>query len=276
MRPITAEETEARGFSGQWGDHRPTLAQRLLIGAARRSFFGRGALRPWTIARIAARGTPLDVEFRGCRYRVTLAHNLIEAGLLLKPAYNGPEIDFLSAAIRDGGTAVDIGSNIGLYSLPLTRAAGPSGRVIAIDANPAMVNALEFNARASEVSGLSIFGMAVGGASGHARLQIHQDDLAIVKAEEDPEGDITMRPLSDILEEAAVTSVEALKIDIEGGEDAALVPYLDGATDAMRPDRIVIEHPRHSDDYSGCAAAFDRHGYRLVGRTRSNSLYQRG
>ena len=37
--------------------------------------------------------------------------------------------------------------------------------------------------------------------------------------------------------------------------------------------RIVIEHPEPDADYPGCAAAFARRGYRLVARTRNNSLY---
>ena len=70
------------------------------------------------------------------------------------------------------------------------------------------------------------------------------------------------------------TRIDGLKIDIEGHEDKALAPFLDGGERSMLPRRIVIEHPEPDADYPGCAAAFARHGYELVGRTRNNSLYR--
>jgi len=65
-----------------------------------------------------------------------------------------------------------------------------------------------------------------------------------------------------------------VKIDVEGHEDKALAPFLETATGDMIPDRIVIERVG-PDDYPACTAAFERLGYEVVGRTRSNSLYQR-
>jgi FkbM family methyltransferase len=274
-RPLAPDET-GEVDAAPWGRHRPSVLQTALIGAGRRSFLQRGTFRHLTTNLITSLGSPLDIEFRGCRYRIEGRNNLIEYGMLLRLDYNGPEIDFLLGGLSPGGVALDIGSNIGLYSLPMARAVGPEGRVVAIDANPAMMDRLGFNARASGIGCIDMVNAAVGGAEGRVDLHIRKDDLAIVRVEESEGGSIPMYPLARILRDRGVTRVDALKIDIEGHEDAALVPFLDEAADAMRPDRIVIEHPRSGDDYSGCAAAFERHGYRRVGQTRSNSLYRRG
>jgi FkbM family methyltransferase len=259
-----------------WGAFRPNGLQSALIGLARRSFLQRGTFRHWTTNLITALGSPLDIEWRGCRYRIEGKNNLIEYGMLLRRDYNGAEIDFLLGALGPGGAALDIGSNIGLYSLPMARAVGTGGTVVSIDANPAMAERLRLNARASGIGNVRMVNCAVGGNEGMVDLRIRKDDVAIVRVEESATGTIPMRTLASILRELGVGRVDALKIDIEGHEDAALVPLLDEAEgDALRPTRIVIEHPRSGDDYHGCAAAFARHGYTRVGQTRSNSLYER-
>ena len=275
FRAVLPSETGAVNHA-PWGGYRPNALQSALIALGRRSFLQRGTFRHLTTNLITALGSPLDIEFRGCRYRIEGKNNLIEYGMLLRHDYNGPEIDFLLGALGLDGVALDIGSNIGLYSLPMARAVGSEGRVVAIDANAAMVERLTFNADASGIGQIAAVHAAVGGSEGRVDLHIRKDDVAIVRVEESDSGSIPMYPLATILRDLGIAKVDALKIDIEGYEDAALVPYLDEAEDAMRPERIVIEHPRSGDDYSGCAAAFERHGYNRVGQTRSNSLYQRG
>lgn len=258
-----------------WGTHRPKALQRALMALTRRTVLQRGVFRPTMTRWILGLGRPLDITFRGCRYRIGGTSNLIEYGMLTRPTYNAVEIDFLSDAVRAGGVMVDIGSNVGLYSLPIARAAGPKGRVIAIDANHDMVRHLGFNAKASELDNVTTVHCAVGDSEGRVDLEILKDDVAIVNVVESATGGIAMRPLLAILADAGVSRVDSLKIDIEGHEDKALVPFFQGCPARMMPTRVVIERAGPDGDYPGCVAEFDRLGYRLVTRTRNNSLYER-
>ena len=83
-----------------------------------------------------------------------------------------------------------------------------------------------------------------------------------------------MRSLADIVTSEGLDHIDVLKIDIEGHEDKALVPFFETMPEQFWPARIVIEFLPPSD-YPGCAAIFKTCGYRLVGRTRNNSMYQR-
>lgn len=262
-------------YNADWGAHRPGMLQNLLIGLTRRTFLQRGRMRHRMTNLITGMGRPIDVTFRGCNFRIEGRNNLIEYGLLTRPSYNGMEIDFLAQAVKQGGTALDIGCNIGLYSLPLAKAAGAQGRVVAIDANADMTRHLDFNAKASNLGNITTITTAVGGAEGRADLHIRANDVAIVSVIESDSGTVPVRPLMAILNDAGITSVDALKIDIEGHEDQALVPYLQSAPDAMLPARIVIERPGKDTDYAGCTAEFERLGYKLRGRSKINSLYER-
>ncbi|MFM2356191.1 MAG: hypothetical protein RLZZ528_1927 [Pseudomonadota bacterium] len=278
-RAITAADTGLPdGYRTEpWGRYRPGALQAALIWLGRVSLLHHGRMRHRFTNLICRLGSPLDVTFQGARYRIEGRNNLMEYGLLLAPDYNGEEIRFLSAALAEGGVAVDIGANIGLYALPMARAVGASGRVVAIDANPGVLDRLSVNAALSDLSGrITVVNCAVGDKAGQVDLTIRRDDLSIVTVRESDTGSLPMRPLADILRDAGLACVDALKIDIEGYEDAALAPFIEAADEAMLPRRISIERGgKDGSDYPGCAAAFARRGYRLIGRTRSNSLYER-
>lgn len=258
-----------------WGSFTPNAAQRVLIKITQNSFLQRGKFRTWMAKLIMSMSSPLDVEFRGCKFRVEPRLNLIDRGILTRPNYNAAEIEFLQEAVRDGGVAIDIGSNAGLFSLPIAQAAGQSGRVLSIDANAHMIEHFAFNAKASGVENVDLLHVAIGDREGLVDLQIRKNDAAIVRVQESAKGTTQMRPLLAIVSDAGLKQVDALKIDIEGHEDAALVPFLQNAGDDLVPKRIVIERASKSNDYPGCVAEFQRLGFQLVGRTRNNSMYER-
>lgn len=257
-----------------FGTHAPNAVQRALIGLGRNTILRRGEFRGWMSRLILALGKgPLDIRFRGAAYRIRGESNLIEYALLLNPLYNAPDIEFLLEGAGEDACFLDIGANIGLYSQPLALAA-PRGTTLAIDANPKMVARLRWNAKATGLGNLRAVHAAVSDTEGRGGLLIRKDDIAIVAVDETGSGSVPLRPLAALVAEARITAIHGLKIDIEGHEDKALVPFLDTAAPALLPRRIVIEHPEPDRDYPGCTAAFARHRYRLVRRTRNNSLYR--
>jgi FkbM family methyltransferase len=277
-RAVTAAEQSAQDADTAlaFGQFAPNAVQQALIALARATILKRGVFRATMTRLILALGRgPLDIRFRGAAFRIRGESNLIEYGLLLVPAYNGTDIDFLLEGAPDTATFVDLGCNIGLYSLPLA-VERPRGRVVSIDANPKMIARIRWNAAASALGNLTAVHAAVSDSVGRGDLVIRKDDVAIVAVQESRDGEMPIRTLASILTEAGVGAIHGLKIDIEGHEDRALVPFLDGCGAALLPRRIVIEHPEPQADYPGCTAAFARHGYRLVGRSRNNSLYALG
>ena len=276
VRAVTDKEISVGGLSltEPFGHFAPNALQSALIRLARATPLRRGLFRG-PLARFIMRitGKPLDVRFRGCAYRLSNNSNLIEYGLLLVPEYNAADIDFLLDGSAPGSNFVDMGSNIGLYALPCAKAAGPGGALIAIDANPQMAQTLLWNAAASGLGNVRMFSCAVSDRDGHGGLTIRKDDVAIVALVENEDGPIRVRTLASVIAETGITAIQGLKIDIEGHEDKALVPFLTSAPQSLLPRRIVIEHPVPEDDYPGCKSIFAQRGYRLASRSRNNSFY---
>ncbi len=256
-----------------FGRFAPNALQRAMISLGKSTPLKRGVFRGgWTAMVLAAGQRKLDIYFRECAYRIRGENNLIEYGLLLNPAYNDVDIDFLTKDAPADANFLDLGCNIGLYAQPMAHSA-PQGRTIAVDANPLMVDRLTWNAQASNLSNLTVVHCAISDKQGRGDLQIRKDDLAIVAVEETPDGEMPVMRLDTLLEQQNMSEIYGLKIDIEGHEDKALVPFLETASPELLPKRIVIEHPYPDADYPGCTAAFAARGYVLMGRTRNNSLY---
>ena len=276
-RELTEQESGSSlpGVQPPFGTFAPNAVQSMLIRFARATILRRGMFRAKMTGLVHALGKgKLDIGFRGASFRLYGERNLIEYGLLLVPEYNRADTDFLLQGAPPDACFVDVGCNIGLYALPLA-SARPNGRVIAVDANPLMVARIAWNATAGRQTNLTIVHAAVSDHEGWADLVIRKGDVAIVAVRENDAGNMPVCTLASIVDQAGLKRIDGLKIDIEGHEDRALVPFLDQCPSHLLPARIVIEKSGPDQDYPGCTGAFARHGYRLVGRTRNNSLYMR-
>ena len=82
--------------------------------------------------------------------------------------------------------------------------------------------------------------------------------------------------LQRILDEAGVSQVDALKIDVEGFEDRVLTGFFREAPQSLWPRAVVIEHLSKDEWLEDCIADMRARGYVEQGRTRSNTLLVRG
>ena len=254
-----------------FGELRASLLQRIALGVIRIPPLYRGSLRPlWVKLLNALRSGPVDVESVFGRFRVYPTTNLVDSALLIHPYYNQEEIDFLKAGTGPGGTFVDVGANIGLYSVALGNFLQPGGRVVSIEPNPVCVARLRHNLELNGLDTSRVFDVGVGDFDGKAKLVVLRNDLAIAHiVRDDAHGDFAVRQLLSILDDAGLQTIDALKIDVEGFERAALEPFFRAAPRSRWPKRICMEHLHDSDVMAGILRGC---GYRLVKSTRNNAL----
>src|SRR5215207_2979647 len=94
------------------------------------------------------KGAPVDVERLGARLRLYPYNNICEKKVLFTPQFFDPEeLAILEKRIRDGFTFVDVGANIGAYSLFVGVLAGPSGRILAVEPQQDVFDRLTYNIR---------------------------------------------------------------------------------------------------------------------------------
>jgi FkbM family methyltransferase len=259
----------------------PNAAQAAVISLARRSRLKRGAFRPM-LSRLVnlLRTGPVDIEYQGASFRFYHQASATERGALFNPDYNLEELDFLRRHTPSGGVFVDVGANVGTYAMVLARHVGANGKVIAIEPHPITFARLSFNNAASSFTQVNLVAAAAGPADGELMIETDGDNLGasrIVTGAAAPDAiRVPSWRLQHILDEAGVSKVDALKIDVEGFEDRVLTGFFMEARQALWPRAVVIEHLSRDQWQKDCIADMLARGYAEAGRTRSNTLLLRG
>ncbi len=258
-----------------WGTYRPTGYKRFLRLLVKLGF-SHGVTKRWFQRRWFSSGerTPVDLVYHGVKFRLHPYDNIIETRILLgSRARDDQEIRMLLENLPAGGVFLDVGANIGYYSL-IAVACG-AYRALAVEPIPAAYERLAFNICANGFQDRVIaIQTALGAERKTVCLSVAEGDLggsSIVKSEiQGQQLQVPMMPLAEVLAERRIMKVDAMKIDVEGMEDLVLCPFYESAQEALWPRFVIMEHV-HGKDWKQNVLAFmlDR-GYEQVGKNRSN------
>lgn len=130
--------------------------------------------------------------------------------------------------LERGATFVDVGAQIGYYSLKAAAVVGPAGHVIAIEPNPQTIAKLEANIAASCAGVIAVERVACSDADTmldlYAAAPSNTGETSLSRANASQSGAVVRiyrvraRPLDDIIREAGASRVDVIKIDVEGAE----------------------------------------------------------
>jgi FkbM family methyltransferase len=153
---------------------------------------------------------------------------------------------WIARRLAPGDAFVDVGANIGYYTMLASHLVGPTGHVAAIEPVPRLHQHLQATVLLNEARNVRTIEKAVAVESG--RVEMFLADPGNLG------GTSTIRPrtvhksfwvdaapLPDLLAPAELTDARLIKIDVEGAE-AAAVQTLVPALGALRPDaELIIE-----------------------------------
>ena len=282
--PLSTEDTwltpDNDPAPAPFGAFAPNAAQTAIIRLAQGSKLKRGAFRPM-LSRLVnvLRAGPVDVSYQGASFRFYHQASATERGALFNPDYNIEELDFLRAHTPSGGVFVDVGANVGTFALVMARQVGPSGKVVAIEPHPMTFGRLSFNQAASKATQVRLVQAAAGDSDGALMIESGGGNLGathVVTGTASAEAiKVPSLRLTRILDEAGVTKVDALKIDVEGFEDRVLIGFFRDAPQSLLPRAVVIEHLSHKEWREDCIADMVARGFVVARKTRSNTFLSR-
>lgn len=267
----------------EFGHYAPSPWVRFLLALSQNTVLGRGASRR-AISKMVqkAHPGPLDARIWGQNARVHIGANNNEIKALLSPSsFNRAELDAMRAALpKTGGVLVDIGANVGMVSLA-ARAHLNSGTILSIEPQPAMFERLSFTLlEAGADPGVQhiLRNVAVGPQRGRAELAVPEQPGMASFALADTSAarvEVDVLPLTEICEEAGLTRIDVIKIDIEGYEDRAILPFFETAQDALWPGLVIMEHCHAGRWERDAEAAIRARGYDEIYRDRGNVCLKR-
>ena len=225
-------------------------------------------------------GKPADVERMGARFRLYPDHNVCEKRILFTPDYfDRAEREFLASRIVPGFVFLDIGANVGGYSMAMAALAGPGARILAVEPQPRIFERLVFNIRQNPFGTVKAVDCAVADRNGEVTLFIDprnqgESSVKIVGSTGQSQLKVPARTLFDLVTQQGVDHVDAIKIDVEGAEDLILEPYFREAPEALWPKAILMENSVGVWQIDLPKLLAEK-GYRPVAMMRRNLAYVR-
>lgn len=130
----------------------------------------------------------------------------------------------INDALTLGGTFIDIGANVGFFTLIGARLVGPAGTVYAFEPVPRTAEALRSNVALNDLSQVTIYDCAVAEQTATMRVAVGDSDQVAHIVEGPGEGDIDVRgvALDDLNLEVHEKNC-VVKIDAEGAEYRVLL-----------------------------------------------------
>jgi FkbM family methyltransferase len=150
--------------------------------------------------------------------------------------------DFVKRRLEPGDTFIDVGANIGYYTLLASSLVGPTGSVVAVEASPSIYAALQDNLHLNGVTNVRPVHVAASDASGLVDIYLADptnigETTLLASRGFRQEAQIRCEPLTSILTEREVRSARVIKIDVEGHE----LPVMTGLMPILTETRSDLE-----------------------------------
>ena len=154
------------------------------------------------------------------------------------------EARFLKSNLRTTDICLDVGANIGYFSL-LMAVLAPAGQVHAFEPVPFNLQLLQVNAQLNGLSNLQAYPYAVGEVPGKLAFTVAEDSayssfLDTGRKPIDKTIEVVVTPIDQFCEDLKLLRVDVLKVDTEGAEPRVLAGASNLLGDRDRQPRFVI------------------------------------
>jgi len=181
---------------------------------------------------------------------------------------------FISRRLDEGDAFLDVGANLGYYTLLASSRVGPRGAVVAVEASPEIFALLEANLARNDVSNVRPLNVAAGAEEGVLPLFSGPDDnlaetTTLPESGFEPVCDVRSSPLDDVLRPDEAARLRLVKMDVEGAEYDALRGMQRLLEGGRRDLELIVEVNRwpsgkpgsRAEDIIGFLARFGFHAY---------------
>jgi FkbM family methyltransferase len=151
---------------------------------------------------------------------------------------------FSPVDLREGYVVIDVGANIGIYSV-FVSVAKSNGKIYAFEPHPRALERLRINLKKNGIENVQIINKAVWSSDADIGFEMNKYTVLSRASEEEISGvRVSAISLDSFVEQYGIERIDILKVDAEYAEDA-IVAGAESRALAMT-DRIVLEC--HSED----------------------------
>lgn len=189
-------------------------------------------LKPKGIIKIKIQGNPMYLDTRD---------DVMVSVLLKYGTYERSTCKLIKEFVKPGMVVVDIGANIGYYTLIFSRLVGQHGLVYAFEPEPNNCNILSLNLKDNHISNVIFIPKAVSNKDGRVKLFLDERNLGAHTISEE---NIPFNTAGFVDVEAVTldsffkgrNNIDLIKIDSQGAEGLAI----EGATELIKQDNLKL------------------------------------
>lgn len=219
----------------------------------------------------------IDKECDGVRMRLIPSqnfHDMLFASNHLF-TFEADTFNFINDVLNNEDVFIDIGANTGAICIPVAMW-NSTVRCLAIEANPDIFQRLLFNVGVNNLTNMSCVNLAVDEKSGTADLYISSKrnfgSGSLLQKNDGTKYKIDKKPLDEILIIHNINKTFVVKIDIEGYEGRALMPFFRSKPNVLWPKAVIIEHKNKLQWKENCLDFMLSHGYKLYGENNIDTM----
>ncbi|MFC0876307.1 FkbM family methyltransferase [Saccharicrinis sp. FJH2] len=168
------------------------------------------------------KGVKRTIRFHGIKLNLHI-DDWIQENIYFLGEYENAELKSIHNFLTEKSVFIDIGANIGLYTLYASRLVSYKGKVISFEPFPRNHAALVKNVKLNGFNNITCEKMAVGEREDFIKLYYDENEhnLGMVTAMPVDQGiseDVKVTSLDDYLQVHPVVKIDLIKIDVEGFE----------------------------------------------------------
>ncbi|MFB3888001.1 MAG: FkbM family methyltransferase [Candidatus Bathyarchaeia archaeon] len=151
--------------------------------------------------------------------------------------YEPEETELFKKIVRKDATVVDVGANVGWYTLLAAHLVGEKGRVLSFEPESRTFSLMKRSIAESDFGNIQAFDKGVSNVEGRRRLWLTTGNLgahSIVRKANGAVVDVDVVTLDRFLPSLGVDRVDVLKVDVEGAEPEVL----EGAREYLENSRV--------------------------------------
>ena len=216
----------------------------------------------------------IDTDIFDGHARLYIEGNICEKRALFSPQiFDSDERGFIEKSAGDGSIFIDIGSNVGLYSLSLGSKYKNlhNAEIHSIEPHPGLFKRLEFNISLNKDFPIKTHNLAIMDNNKDFYLKMNDINLGETIVSNEGEVKVLGKKLETFLKDEGINKISVLKIDVEGNEEKILFPFLKDENKKLFPKTIIIE--QNNDLWDGSLLnLLKEYGYNTYKKTRMNII----
>lgn len=171
------------------------------------------------------------------------------AELLIFKTHEPVSTKIIEKKLKRGMTCLEIGANIGYYTLLEHKIIGNEGKIIALEPSPVNFDILQKNVKSQKIENIILKNIAGGDIDGNVKFLIYEgagNSCMVIQEGQKQKWpgkiiDVPIRKIDSVLEELGIEKIDFLRMDVEGYENHVL----NGLSNTLKSSKPIIHIEVH-------------------------------